>query len=75
LALAIPFSQSICILYHSFLEAFQLAIDLKYAKSLIQMGMMAAVQGDLLTAEKYYLAALESSQGGTDPTNRWNITA
>jgi tetratricopeptide (TPR) repeat protein len=28
---------------------------------------MAAVQGDLLTAEKYYLAALEGPQGVSDP--------
>jgi tetratricopeptide (TPR) repeat protein len=44
-----------------------LAIDPKYADALTQMGTMAAVQGDLLAAEKYYLAALEAPQGRSDP--------
>lgn len=44
-----------------------LAIDPKYADALTQMGTMSAVQGDLLTAEKYYLAALEAPQGRSDP--------
>ena len=44
-----------------------LAIDPKYADALTQMGTIAAVQGDLLTAEKYYLAALEAPQGRSDP--------
>lgn len=44
-----------------------LAIDPKYPDALTQMGTMAAVQGDLLTAEKYYLAALEGPQGVSDP--------
>jgi hypothetical protein len=44
-----------------------LAIDPTYADALTQMGTLAAVQGDLLTAEQYYLAALSAPLGVSDP--------
>ena len=44
-----------------------LAIDSTYADALTQMGTLAAVQGDLLTAEQYYLAALNAPLGVSDP--------
>jgi hypothetical protein len=44
-----------------------LAIDPGYADALTQMGTMAAVRGDLLTAETYYIAALEAPRGVSDP--------
>ena len=44
-----------------------LAIDSGYADALTQMGTLAAVQGDLPTAERYYLAALQAPPGVSDP--------
>ena len=38
-----------------------------YADALTQMGTLAAVQGDLPTAERYYLAALQGPPGVSDP--------
>jgi hypothetical protein len=44
-----------------------LAIDPDYADALTQMGTLAAIQGDLPTAERYYLAALKAPLGVSDP--------
>lgn len=44
-----------------------LALNPVYADALTQMGTMAAVQGDLVKAEQYYLAALRAPPGVSDP--------
>jgi tetratricopeptide (TPR) repeat protein len=44
-----------------------LAIAPDYADALTQMGTLAAVRGDLPTAERYYLAALQAPPGVSDP--------
>ena len=44
-----------------------LEIDPGYSDALTQMGTLAATQGDLMKAEKYYLAALQSPPGMSDP--------
>ena len=43
-----------------------LAIDPSHAEALIQMGTLAATQGELQKAEQYYLASLKASPGKTD---------
>jgi hypothetical protein len=44
-----------------------LSLDPVFSDALTQMGTFAAVQGDLLLAERYYLSALQAPLGKTDP--------
>ncbi|QWV96514.1 tetratricopeptide repeat protein [Geomonas nitrogeniifigens] len=44
-----------------------LRLNPQHAEAMVQMGTLAAVRGDLGTAERYYLAALAAPPGETDP--------
>ncbi|MBU5637911.1 tetratricopeptide repeat protein [Geomonas sp. Red69] len=44
-----------------------LRLNPQHAEAMVQMGTLAAMRGDLGTAERYYVAALAAPPGETDP--------